>query len=184
MPLNKDLGKQGCCCQFRITRYLTLTKIGWATFTLQFLFMFIRISSASLFVASFLFIIYQLLFITLPVVLYSDSFVLFDHFEFVSVSVLFCSVSIWLFVIQYSVLFSVLILKMYSKYFNPHNNNHLASQQTWYHKTAPSFVLVKEARAYYCTIIVIRGISGTNFSNWVRRGWDKNVITRNIIIWW
>jgi hypothetical protein len=61
-------------------------------------------------------------------------FVLFDY-----------SVFDYLIIPEY---FSVLIRELYSRYFNPHNNNHPAVNK---HSTADStiFILVKEARAYY-----------------------------------
>jgi hypothetical protein len=43
---------------------------------------------------------------------------------------LFCF--IWFALLDYSALFSVLILELYSRYFNPHINNHPASQETSY----------------------------------------------------
>jgi hypothetical protein len=108
------------------TRYLTLVKVGQSTFALEFLFMFNCISSASLFVASLFFVIYLLLFVILSVVLNSHSFVLLNHFKFVSVSVY--SVFIRLSIIQLLCVIVVLILKMCTRYFNPHNNKNPESQ--------------------------------------------------------
>ncbi len=67
---------------------------------------------------------------------------------------------------DYSVYFSILILELYSRYFDPLNNNHAAVDK---HHTADNtiFVLVQEARAYYHHR---HGwISGTNFSIWIKQ---------------
>jgi hypothetical protein len=72
----------------------------------------------------------SVLFISLPVASIHINLFLFDHhFQFC-----FCFVQFDLFdypVFDYSIIqffFSVLILKLYSKYFDPHINNHPASQ--------------------------------------------------------
>jgi hypothetical protein len=72
-----------------IKRYLTLAKVGWSTFALQFFSCSISFSSALLFVASLLLFTYQLLFIILPVVSHLHLFILLGHFKFAFVSVLF-----------------------------------------------------------------------------------------------
>jgi hypothetical protein len=81
------------------------------------------------------------------------------------VSLLFncCSFHFLLFdlLFDYSVYFSILILELYSMYFDPLNNNHPAVNK---HHTADCtiFVLVQEARSFYHHR---HGwISGTNFS--------------------
>jgi hypothetical protein len=125
MPPDKYLSKQGCDYQFRNHEIFNPHKSRSVNICPSFFVHGQLHQSASLFVASFLLFIYLLLFVILPVVSYSLSFALLDHFKFVSVS--FCSVSSDCMLFDYSVLFSVLIL-VYSRYFDPHNNNHLASQ--------------------------------------------------------
>jgi hypothetical protein len=141
MPLDEHLGKQGCNCLFRDHKIFNPCKNRSSTFAIQFHLCSIAISSASLSIASLSFVIYLLSFIVLPVVSYLHLFILLDHSKFTSVSFV-RSDSFYYLLYDYSVLFSVLILKMYSKYFDLHNNNHRARQHTSNHKTAPSFVLV------------------------------------------
>ncbi len=124
-----------------ITRYLTHAKVGQSTFALQFCSCSIAFSSASLFVARLLLVIYQLLFNILPVVSYQHSFILLYHSKFASVSVLF--------VLFCSIIRCSITQCYVSRYFNRRNNIHPSSQLTSYNKTAPSFVSVQEARAYY-----------------------------------
>jgi hypothetical protein len=72
-----------------ITRHLTLAKVCQST--LSFIFSCTVASDfASLFVASSLFVIYLLLFVILPVVLYSHLFILIGYFKIVSAFCLFC----------------------------------------------------------------------------------------------
>ncbi len=128
MPLNKHLGKQGCNFWFRNHKIFNSCKNSLVNICPSVLFMFDCSSSASLFVASLLSVIFLLSFVTLPVVSYSHSFILLDHFKFPSVFNSVHSVSIDYLLFGYSMLFSVLTLEMYSRYFEPLNNNHLASQ--------------------------------------------------------
>ncbi len=103
-----------------ITRYLiTLTKVGWSTFALQFLSTFNCISSALL--VSLLFIIY-LLFVTLLVVSYLHSSIVLDHFEFASVSDLFVLFHL---IICYLITWCYFLFWywMYFRHFDPHNNH-------------------------------------------------------------
>jgi hypothetical protein len=123
-----------------ITRYLTLANIGWSPFTLQYLFVF----SASVFnriCCQFICCCLTVVFITLPVVFIHVHSLLFDCLHFASV----CSTCfVWLFSV-----ISVLILELYSKYFNPTYHQPSSKPINIIHQTAPSFVLVQEARACY-----------------------------------
>jgi hypothetical protein len=91
MPPDKHLGKQGCNLRFPDHEIFDPHKnrsVSRSTFALQFLFMFNCISSTSLFFVTLLFVTYLLLFIILPVVLYSRSFILLDYFEFASINII------------------------------------------------------------------------------------------------
>jgi hypothetical protein len=68
-----------------------------------------------------------------------------QYIHFLSHSILFCFVrSAFVQLFVNSVLFSDLILKLYSKYFNPQNHKHQPSGKSIniMHQTAPSFVLL------------------------------------------
>jgi hypothetical protein len=124
-----------------ITRYLTLAKVGWSTFALQ---------SCSCTIQLHL-ILHHKLFICC----YSLSCLLFcirvQPFCSVILNSFLFSVRPICFVFDYLIFdysfFFVLILEMCSRYFNPHNNNHLESKITSYTRPSPVFVLVQEARA-------------------------------------
>jgi hypothetical protein len=98
MPHNKQPGKQGCNCQFRnhkIFKYLTLAKHRMVTTCSQYFFMF-STSVLIVFIASLSAVVYQLLFVILPVALiYIHSF-LFNLILF-----LFCLIHfVWLFSVR------------------------------------------------------------------------------------
>jgi hypothetical protein len=118
IPLDKHLGKQGCNFWFRDHEMFNPRISRLVNICPSVLFMFSCISSAWLFVASLLFYLFVVIH-HLVSCLYSHSFVPLDHFKFASVSVLICSVSSDYSLFDYSVLFSVLILEMYSRYLIP-----------------------------------------------------------------
>jgi hypothetical protein len=92
-----------------------------------------------------------------------------NYVEFASVSVLFTLIrSITYLLSDYSVLFSGLILEMYSRYCDPHINNHPAVNK--HHITRLHHFLSQYRKQEPINIIDISGISGNNFSNWVSRG--------------
>jgi hypothetical protein len=109
-----------------IARDLTLAKICQSTFALQFtqvqLYLVLFIVICCQFIVCYL----SVEFAILPIVSYLHSFnsawLLLILFHFV------CFVSFHYSLFDYSVLFSVMILEMYSRYFDPHINNHPASQ--------------------------------------------------------
>ncbi len=90
-----------------IARSLTLPNIGWSPFSLQYLFIF----SASVLIVILSLSVNLLLFV-------SCYFSPYQLFQFVFIH--FCLITscfVWLF--DYSVSFSVLILELYSRYFDP-----------------------------------------------------------------
>jgi hypothetical protein len=125
MPHNKHLGKQGCRCQFRNHKRFNPHRS-------------VSICPSVLVVSNRIVLHCYLLPVcySLFICCYSSSCQLFRftfihsarschiHFCFCFV----CSVSFDYSLFAYSVFFSVLILEIYSTYFDPHVNNHPASQ--------------------------------------------------------
>ncbi len=107
---------------------------------------------------------YQMVTTQPSVYLFSESVLVFIHYQFSFIvhllfnfhSLLFCFCSICYFLLfflrlfVYSVYFSVRILKLYSRYFDPYMFLQTTIRQSIniINQTAPSFVLVQEARAY------------------------------------
>ncbi len=152
-----------------ITRYLTLAKIGWSTFALQFCSCLIVLDSASLFVASLLLVIYRWLFVILPVVSYSHLFILLSHCKFAFASVLFalfCSIIQCYFLFWYWKRIQGILIPITTSIWqvNKHHTTRLRNLLSWYRKQEP------------ITIIDTRGISRTNFSKRARRGRDNFVL--------
>ncbi len=136
MPHNQQPGKQVAIVSSIITRTFNSCK-HWMVMTQPSVYMLIE-SVLSLFVASLFFCsIFLLVF----------CFCSIHHVRLFSVQLFF-----------QSVYFSVLILELYSRYFDPLSTNN---------QKAPSFVVVQEGRAYYQHRH--QWISGTNFSIQVKR---------------
>jgi hypothetical protein len=97
-----------------ITRCLILANIGqWSPFSLQICLF--SVHQLIIFVATFSCIVHQFIHLSL-----------FDSVLFCSIW--FCSIIQCSIIHLFSVSFSVLILELYSRYFDPFKNNHLASQ--------------------------------------------------------
>ncbi len=148
-----------------VIRYLTLAKLGQSTFALQPYSCAIASNSTSSFVAGSLFVILSV--VIHCSVLIVDRSALFKFVLFSVCSVLccyFCSDNL---IFNYRVSF----FSWYWKCFNPHYNNHLASQQRSQHKTCTCTQYWKWEPI---TILDIRGIPWINFSLWGRRGGDNS----------
>jgi hypothetical protein len=136
MPLDKHLGKQGCNCQFCSHKSRSVNS-------------YVHVQLYSVlhrYCCQFAFIIYLLLFVILPVVSYSHSFILISYFKIVSVSICYVSSDYLLF--DYSVLFL-----------------------SWYWKCVPDISIpitttIQQVNKHHTT----RLHHLTNFSDWVYRG--------------
>ncbi len=92
MPLNKLLGKQGCNGWFCDQKRFNPSKNRSVNVCPSVLFMSNRINSASLFFASLLYVVYQLLFVILPIVLQSHSSALHNYRFCFCLFLLLCSI--------------------------------------------------------------------------------------------
>jgi hypothetical protein len=112
MPLNKHLGKQSCNCQCR--RSVNICPSVFVHVQLHQFCIFICCH----FVINYLLIVICHLVSWFIFVFIHSAWSIWIHFCFCSV----CSVSSDYSLVDFSVLFSALILETYSRYFDPHNN--------------------------------------------------------------
>ncbi len=143
VPNNEHPGKQDCNCQFRNHKIFNPCKHRTVTIHPSVFVHVQCVSFQSSLVASLSVVIYQLLFNILPIVFAFASLV---SVQLPPYLLLFWSNCIvWLFSVRLvGVIFSVLILELYSRYFDPNNTTSSTIWQVNKHHTPDlsSFVLV------------------------------------------
>jgi hypothetical protein len=125
MPPDKHLGKQGCNFWFRDHEIFNPRKSMSVNICPS---VFVHVQFHQFFIVICCQFVIQYLFVVIHRLVSCFVFTFIHSAWSFWIRFCFCSVSSDYSLFDYSVLFSVLILEMYSRNFNPHNSNHPASQ--------------------------------------------------------